>query len=111
MAARGEILAVAGQVGWDVSEKIVSDVFAEQFRQALRNVVDVVETAGGKAENLISLTIFVTDKDEYNGSLGAVGAVYREIVGKHYPAMALVQVAGLVEEGAKIEIQGLAVLP
>lgn len=111
IAAQGEFLAVAGQIGWDGTETFVGDGFAEQFRQALRNVADIVEAAGGSAEHLISLTVYVCDKQEYLGQLEAVGAAWREIMGKHYPTMALVEVSALVEDRARVEIQGLAVLP
>lgn len=111
MAATGELLAVAGQIGWDASETIVSDEFAPQFRQALANVVDVVRAAGGRPEDLISLTVYVTDKREYIGEIKAVGQAYRELLGKHFPAMALIGVNELLEDRAKVEIQGLAVLP
>lgn len=110
MAARGELLAIAGQVAWDTEEKIVSPEFGAQFRQALHNVVAVVEAAGGAPVNLISLTIYVTDKQAYVDAIAEVGAAYRELIGKHFPAMALVEVAGLLEPGARVEIQGLAVL-
>lgn len=111
IAARGEFLAVAGQIGWDGSETFVGDGFAEQFHQALANVVDIVKTAGGQAEHLISLTIYVCDKQEYIDQLPSVGASWREIIGKHYPTMALVEVSALLEDRAKVEIQALAVLP
>ena len=111
MAARGELLAVAGMIGWDAQERIVSDEFVPQFRQALANVRDVVVAAGGKPEHILSLTIYVTDKREYIAGLSEVGAAYRELLGRHYPAMALVQVAALLEDRAKVEIQALAVLP
>ena len=111
MAARGDALAVAGQIGWDTAETLVSPEFLPQFRQALQNVVDVVTAAGGAPEDIISLTLYVTDKREYAGDLPAVGATYRELMGKHFPTMALVQVADLLEPGAKVEIQALAVLP
>jgi enamine deaminase RidA (YjgF/YER057c/UK114 family) len=110
MAARGELLAVAGQIAWNEKEEIVSPEFAAQFRQALGNVVSVVEAAGGTPGNLISLTIYVTDKQAYVDAIGEVGAAYRELIGKHFPAMALVEVAGLLEPGAQVEIQALAVL-
>jgi enamine deaminase RidA (YjgF/YER057c/UK114 family) len=110
MAGRGELLAVAGQIGWDEREVIVSDDFAAQLRQALKNVVAVVEAAGGVASDIISLTLYVTDKREYVAAIQEVGAAYREQIGRHYPAMALVEVAGLLEPGAKVEIQALAVL-
>ncbi|HEY8379361.1 MAG TPA: RidA family protein [Nannocystis sp.] len=111
MAARGELLAIAGQIGWDEREELVSDEFTPQFRQALSNVLAVVAAAGGRPEHVISLTVYVTDKREYIAELGAVGAAYRALMGRHYPAMALVEVAALLEPRAKVEIQGLAVLP
>jgi enamine deaminase RidA (YjgF/YER057c/UK114 family) len=111
MAARGELLAIAGMIAWDAREQLVSDEFPAQFRQALANVVAVVAAAGGGPEHVISLTVYVTDKREYIAELAAVGAAYRELMGRHYPAMALVEVAGLLEPRAKVEIQGLAVLP
>jgi len=111
MTARGQVLAIAGMIGWDATETIVSDDFVPQFRQALQNVVDVVKAAGSTHEAIISLTIYVTDKHAYLGNIKDVGAVYRDLMPKHYPAMALVQVAALVEDRAQVEIQGLAVLP
>ncbi|MCA9636532.1 MAG: RidA family protein [Myxococcales bacterium] len=111
MAASGEFLAIAGQIGWDEREQFVSDEFAPQFRQALANVVAVVAAAGGRPEHLISLTIYVTDKREYIAAIAEVGAAYRALIGKHFPAMALVEVAALLEDRAKVEIQGIAVLP
>ena len=111
IVAEGRMLAIAGLIGWDASERIVSDTFVDQFRQALANVVAVVEAAGGRAEHLVSLTIFVTDKHEYINALRDVGIAWREVVGRHYPATALVQVAALLEPRAKVEIQGMAVLP
>lgn len=111
MAARGELLAIAGQIGWDSSERIVSDDFAEQFRQALQNVAAVLQAAGGKPEDLISLTVFVTDKHAYIRGAETVGEIWRSILGKHYPSMALVEVSALLEDRAQVEIQGLAVLP
>ena len=111
MAARGELLAVAGQVGWNAEEQIESDDFVDQFRQALANVVAVVVAAGGEASDIVSLTIYVTDKREYIAGIKAVGQAYRELLGKHFPAMALVGIHELLEDGAKVEIQALAVLP
>ncbi|MGA8475661.1 MAG: RidA family protein [Candidatus Cybelea sp.] len=109
--AEGRHLAISGQIGWNERNELVSENFAEQARQALSNVMAVVRAAGGNAEHLIRLTWYVTDKSEYRASLKELGAAYREIVGEHYPAMALVQVAGLLEEGAKVEIEATAVLP
>jgi len=110
MAGTGEVLAVAGQIGWDKDGRIVSDDFVAQFRQALANVVAVVTAAGGVAEDIVSVTVYVVDKVEYTGSLADVGRVWRDVVGRHFPAMALVQVVGLVEDRAKVEIQALALL-
>ncbi len=110
VAARGEVLAIAGMIGWDAEERLVSPEFVPQFRQALSNVVAVVRAAGGGPEDVVSLTVYVTDKREYLAELAAVGAVYREVMGRSYPAMALVQVAALLEDRARVEIQGLAVL-
>jgi enamine deaminase RidA (YjgF/YER057c/UK114 family) len=111
MTAKGQLLAIAGQIGWDTTETIVSDDFAPQFHQALANVIAVVEAAGATHEAIISLTIFVTDKHAYLGNIKDVGAAYRALMPKHYPAMALVQVSALVEDRAQVEIQALAVLP
>lgn len=111
MAARGELLAVAGQIGWNAQEQFESLDFVDQFKTALANVVAVVEAAGGAATDIISLTIYVTDKGEYIADHKRVGAAYREVLGKHFPAMALVEVAALLEDRAKVEIQALAVLP
>jgi enamine deaminase RidA (YjgF/YER057c/UK114 family) len=109
--AGGRILCIAGQVGWNENEEIVSETFSDQFGQALRNVLTVVETAGGTAEHIAKLTVFVTDKSEYLGQIPAVGAQYREIMSKWYPAMALLEIKGLVEAGAKVEIEAMAVVP
>ena len=111
MHARGELLAVAGQIAWDANAQLVGKGdFVAQFEQALTNVVTVVKAAGGHAEDLISLTVYVTDRVEYAAALKPVGEAYRRVLGKHFPAMALVQVAGLLEPDAKVEIQGLAVV-
>lgn len=110
MRAHGTLLAVAGQIAWDETNTIVSDEFVVQFRQALSNVAAVVVTGGGAPSDIISLTIYVTDKSEYVDSGKALGQAYREILGRHYPTMALVEVAGLLEPGAKVEIQALAVV-
>ncbi len=111
MMAEGRMLAVAGQIGWDTSETLVGADFLSQFRQAMANVVAVVRAAGGAPSDIISLTLYVTDKREYVDGIAEVGATYREAMGKHFPTMALVQVADLLEPGAKVEIQALAVLP
>jgi enamine deaminase RidA (YjgF/YER057c/UK114 family) len=108
--AEGRLLAIAGQIGWNERGELAAG-FLDQARQALRNVVTVLRAASGEPEHLVRLTWYVTDKDEYRQNLAALGAAYREIVGAHYPAMALVVVAGLLEDGAKVEIEATAVLP
>ena len=108
--AGAQILFVAGQVGWNRDQKLVSDDFAAQFEQALRNVVTVVTEAGGTAENLARLTVYVTDKQEYLEDLEALGQAYRRVMGRHFPAMALVEVQALLEPGAKVEIEGTAAI-
>ncbi len=109
--ANGRLLFTAGQIAWDARQQLVCEDFSGQFLQALANVVEVVKTAGGGPEHMTRLTMYVTDRQEYLADLPAVGAAYREVMGRHYPAMALVEVAGLLEPGAKIEIEGTAVLP
>lgn len=109
--ATGRFLAISGQIGWDERLQLVSNDFLEQACQALSNVMDILGAAGGKPEHLVRLTWYITDKEEYRACLRELGACYKKIVGEHYPAMALVQVAALLEEGAKIEIEATAVLP
>ncbi|MCA8978951.1 MAG: RidA family protein [Planctomycetes bacterium] len=110
--AGSRLLFVGGQIAWDANQRIVApDDFAGQFRQALANVVEVVRVAGGLPEHLVRLTIYVTSRADYLASLKQLGPAYRELMGKHYPAMACVQVAALVEEGALVEIEGTAALP
>ena len=109
--AGGRVLFVAGQIGWDEDQNLVPGGFAAQFAQALANVVTVVREAGGKPSDLGNLTIFVVDTREYLDALKQVGAAYREIMGRHYPAMALVAVRALLEPRARVEIQGIAVIP
>jgi enamine deaminase RidA (YjgF/YER057c/UK114 family) len=110
MKGTGEVLFVAGQVGWDRDARLVSEAFAAQFGQALDNVLTVVRAAGGRRESVGRLTIYVTDKREYLAAAKDVGVLYREHMGDHYPAMALVQVSALLEDGAKVEIEATAVL-
>ena len=104
----GRLLAVAGQIGWDGRGKLVSDDFVAQFDQALANVAHVVAAAGGRAEDVIALRIYVVDKRVYASSTKAVGAAYRKHFGRHFPAMALVEVKGLLEPRAQVEIEALA---
>ena len=112
LAAEGaRMLFVAGQIAWDAKCRLVSDDFVPQFRQALANVVSVVEAAGGEASHIARLTIYVTDRTQYAGALKEIGEAYRAVIGRHYPAMALVEVAGLLEPGALVEIEATAALP
>jgi enamine deaminase RidA (YjgF/YER057c/UK114 family) len=108
---RGAVVALAGQIGWDAQSKLVSADLAPQFAQALGNLVVALGAAGGKPEHLLSLRIYVTDKQKYNAALKEIGAAYRTHLGRHFPAMALLQVADLLEPGALVEIEGLAVIP
>jgi enamine deaminase RidA (YjgF/YER057c/UK114 family) len=111
VAARGTQVYVAGQIGWDAQCKLVGAGFLEQVEQALANVVAVVEAAGGTAAHVVRMTWYVTDMDVYRKSLRELGAIYRRVVGEHFPAMALVQVVSLVESGAVVEIEATAVIP
>jgi enamine deaminase RidA (YjgF/YER057c/UK114 family) len=111
VAARGETIFIAGQIGWNENEELVSRDFAEQAAQALRNVVAVLAAAGAKPEHLVRMTWYVTDKREYTAALKQIGRSYRDIIGSVYPAMTLVQVADLLEDGAKVEIEATAVAP
>ncbi len=105
------LLSIAGQIGWDAEGRMVGEDFAVQFAQALRNVLAVLRAAGGRPAGLLSLRIYVTDKRAYLERLRELGTIWQAEVGRHYPAMALVQVADLVEEGARVEIEALAAVP
>jgi enamine deaminase RidA (YjgF/YER057c/UK114 family) len=109
--ARGRTLFVAGQIGWNEQEELVSDDFVAQLERALANVVAVVRAAGGAPEHIARMTVYVTDLDAYRSSAKAAGEVWRRVLGRHYPAMALVGVIGLVHPGAHVEIEATAVLP
>ncbi len=109
--AGGRLLFVAGQIGKDGGGRIANDDFAAQFERALANVLAVVRVAGGEPEHVARLTIYVLDRREYAAARRAVGEGYRRLMGKHFPAMALLEVAGLYEPGAKVEIEATAVLP
>ncbi|HEV7797192.1 MAG TPA: RidA family protein [Pyrinomonadaceae bacterium] len=108
--AGGKLLFVAGQVGWNDEQKIVSENFMEQFERALENVIAVVTEAGGQANQIARLVLYVTNKKEYSESLNEVGKAYRARMGKHFPAMVLVEVKSLLDDKAKIEIEAVAVL-
>ncbi|HET9823122.1 MAG TPA: RidA family protein [Burkholderiaceae bacterium] len=111
LAARGRAVHVAGMIGWDGDEKFHSDDFAEQARQTLRNIVDVLAAAGARPQHIVRMTWYVVDKREYLAALPAVGRAFREIIGHYDIAMAAVQVAALMEERAKIEIETTAIIP
>jgi enamine deaminase RidA (YjgF/YER057c/UK114 family) len=108
--ARGEFVFVGGMVGWDEQERF-PDGFIAQAKQALQNIVAVLNEGGARPEHVVRLTWYVLDMDEYLGARRALGAVYREVMGDHFPAMALVQVARLFESKARLEIEATAVLP
>jgi enamine deaminase RidA (YjgF/YER057c/UK114 family) len=111
IAARGTVVFIGGQVGWDGQCRFASDDFAAQARQALANVVAVLAEAGGKPEHIARMTWYVTDKREYVAAYPSIGEAYREIMGRHYPAMTAVEVRALVEDRAKVEIEATAVIP
>ena len=111
VAASGRVIYCGGMVGWNANQVFETDDFAGQVAQALRNVVAVLAEAGGRPEHIVRLTWYVTSKAEYLGSQRELGKIYREIIGPHYPAMALVQVIALVEDRAKVEIEATAVIP
>ena len=108
--AEGRLVFVGGMIGWDETGTFAGDDLPSQVRQALANVVAVLAEAGGGPENVARLTWYVTDRDEYLGAQEDIGAAYREVMGRHFPAMAVVQVTALVEARAKVEIEATAVL-
>jgi enamine deaminase RidA (YjgF/YER057c/UK114 family) len=111
IVATGRLVFIAGQVGWTGQGEWREKSFAGQFRQTLQNILEVLEQAKGKPEHIVRLTWYVIDRDEYLASIKEVGAAYRELMGKHYPTMAVVQVSGLVERNARLEIEATAVVP
>jgi enamine deaminase RidA (YjgF/YER057c/UK114 family) len=108
--ARGEMVFTGGMIGWDESQTFPRDLVA-QIRQALKNVASVLAAGGAGPEHVVRMTWYVTDMDEYRSSLVPIGEVYREVMGRHYPAMALVEVKSLVEPAALVEIEATAVIP
>ena len=111
VAAEGRMVFTGGMVGWTADCEFATDDFVGQCEQALKNIVDVLAEAGAGPEHLVRLTWYVTDKAEYLGNLRALGAVYKAVIGRNFPAMALVQVVALVEDRAKVEIEATAVIP
>ena len=110
VSAEGRLVVTGGVIGWDVHGHLPSD-FVAQVRQTLRNIAAILAEGGARPEHLVRLTWYVVDMDEYLSSLKALGQIYREIIGAHYPAMALVQVVRLVEKEARVEIEATAVVP
>ena len=111
IAADGTVIFVSGQVGWDAEQRLVSDDLAGQTRAALANVVAIVAAAGGLPEHIARMTWYVVDKRDYTSQRGAIGEAYRSVMGRHYPSMSVVEVHGLIEDGALVEIEATAVLP
>ncbi len=111
IAARGTLVFVGGQIGWNAQQQFETDDFILQTAQTLRNIAAVLKEANAGPEHMVRMTWYVTDRDEYNNRLPELGKVYRDVMGKNFPAMACVQVAGLMEARAKIEIEVTAVMP
>ena len=109
IVARGRQVFIAGQIGWDGQCQFHTDSMAEQLRQTLQNIVAVLAEAGGRPEHLVRLTWYITSRDEYNAELREIGAAYREVMGRHFPAMTAV--VALIEPRAKVEIEATAVIP
>lgn len=111
IAARGTLVFVGGQIGWNAQQQFESDDFIHQTRQALQNVHDVLACAGAGPQHMVRMTWYVTDRVEYNARLRELGEAYRSVMGRHFPAMTCVEVSALVEERARVEIEVTAVLP
>ena len=111
VAAKGKMVFVSGMIGWDAEGVFRAPDLAGQVRQALANIVTVLEAAGAEASHLVRLTWFITDREAYLRDRKAIGAAYREVVGRHFPPMSVIVVAGLLEPGATVEIEATAVIP
>ena len=111
IAASGRTLYLGGTIGWNGQQEFESDDFIAQTRQCLQNIVEVLAVGGAGPQHLVRMTWYITDRDEYLARLKEMGAVYRDVIGTHYPAMAMVQVVSLMEARAKVEIEATAVLP
>jgi len=109
--ARGRMVFLGGHIGWNGDQVFESDDFVDQVRQTLANVVTVLAEAGGQPEHIVRMTWYITDKAEYLARLKEMGEVYRVIMGRHFPAMTMVQVVALIEDRAKVEIEATAVIP
>ena len=111
IAAEGKLVFIAGQIGWNGQCQFETDELIGQVRQALQNVVEVLAEANARPEHVTSMTWYLVDKRDYLGNLKSIGKVYRETMGTHYPPMAVIEVSGLIEDRAKVEIQAMAVVP
>ncbi len=111
IAAKGTLVFVGGQIGWNAQQQFETDDFIAQTRQALRNIVAVLHEASAGPEHMVRMTWYIVDRDEYVARLKELGAVYREIIGRHFPTMSCVEVSRLVEARAKVEIEVTAVVP
>ena len=111
MMAEGRMIVTGGLIGWNAHQQFEHADLVGQFEQTLKNIVAVLDTAGARPEHLVRLTWYITDKAEYLGNLKEIGAAYRRVIGRHFPAMAVVQVVALMEDAAKVEIEATAVIP
>jgi enamine deaminase RidA (YjgF/YER057c/UK114 family) len=111
VAATGRLVFTGGVIGWNADQVFETETFVGQVEQSLKSIVEILACAGARPEHLVRLTWYVTDKREYLSSLKELGRIYKAVIGRHYPAMALVQVTGLVEDRAKVEIEATAVIP
>jgi len=111
IAAEGRLVYIGGQIGWNEEQVFVAKDLAGQTRQTLSNILAILAEAGGRPEHITRMTWYITDKADYLANLKAVGAAYRDVMGKHYPAMAMVQVVALIEDEARVEIEATAVIP
>lgn len=111
VVAEGRQVHIAGQIGWTAEAKLISTDFVAQVEQALANIVQVLAAAGGEPSHIVRLTWYLTDKSEYMSRQKEIGAAYRRVIGRHFPAMSAIVVAALIEDGAKVEIEATAVLP
>ena len=111
IAASGRMIFLGGQVGWNAKEEFETDDFAGQARQALSNIVAILAAGNARPEHIVRMTWFIGDKREYLGSLAKLGEAYREVIGRHFPVMSVIEVKGFIEDGAKLEIEATAVVP
>ncbi len=111
IVASGRTVYLAGIVGWNENEEFETEDFAGQCRQIFQNIVDILKEADAKPEHIVRMTWFIGNKDEYLASLKGIGEAYRDIIGRHFPVMAVIEVSDFIEDGAKLEIQATAVIP